>query len=109
MEPVYGWGRLLREANNFCMKPFLAIDAGAANLKVALFDPQSNGTLTLARYEVVSLGQRGLDEPDRTELLKETLQELFDRHEIRAKGLEANVCAPSYQCFTKFLRTPAVE
>ena len=23
--------------------------------------------------------------------------------------LEANVCAPSYQCFTKFLRTPAVE
>ena len=91
------------------MKPFLAIDAGAANLKVALFDPQSNGTLTLARYEVVSLGQRGLDEPDRTELLKETLQELFDRHEIRAKGLEANVCAPSYQCFTKFLRTPAVE
>ena len=91
------------------MKPFLAIDAGAANLKVALFDPQSNGTLTLARYEVVSLGQRGLDEHDRTELLKETLQELFDRHEIRAKGLEANVCAPSYQCFTKFLRTPAVE
>ena len=91
------------------MKPFLAIDAGAANLKVALFDPQSNGTLTLARYEVVSLGQRGLDEPDRTELLKETLQELLDRHEIRAKGLEANVCTPSYQCFTKFLRTPAVE
>lgn len=91
------------------MKPFLAIDAGAANLKVALFDPQSNGTLTLARYEVMSLGQRGLDEPDRTELLKETLQELLDRHEIRAKGLEANVCTPSYQCFTKFLRTPAVE
>ena len=91
------------------MKPFLAIDAGAANLKVALFDPQSNGTLTLARCEVVSLGQRGLDEPDRTELLKETLQELLDRHEIRAKGLEANVCTPSYQCFTKFLRTPAVE
>ena len=91
------------------MKPFLAIDAGAANLKVALFDPQSNGTLTLARYEVVSLGQRGLDEPDRTELLKESLQELLDRHEIRAKGLEANVCTPSYQCFTKFLRTPAVE
>ena len=91
------------------MKPFLAIDAGAANLKVALFDPQSNGMLTLARYEVVSLGQRGLDEPDRTELLKETLQELLDRHEIRAKGLEANVCTPSYQCFTKFLRTPAVE
>ena len=91
------------------MKPFLAIDAGAANLKVALFDPQSNGMLTLARYEVMSLGQRGLDEPDRTELLKETLRELLDRHEIRAKGLEANICTPSYQCFTKFLRTPAVD
>ena len=100
---------MLRKPDDFCLKPFLAIDAGAANLKVALFDPQSNGTLTLARYEVVSLGQRGLDEPDRTELLKETLQELLDRHEIRAKGLEANVCTPSYQCFTKFLRTPAVE
>lgn len=109
MEPVCGWGRLPCESGDFFMKPFLAIDAGAANLKVALFDPQNNGTLTLARYEVVSLGQRGLDESDRTELLKETLQELLDRHEIRAKGLEANVCAPSYQCFTKFLRTPAVE
>ena len=50
---------MLRKPDDFRMKPFLAIDAGAANLKVALFDPQSNGTLTLARYEVVSLGQRG--------------------------------------------------
>ena len=101
MEPVYGWGRLFRKLDDFRMKPFLAIDAGAANLKVALFDPQSNGTLTLARYEVV-LGQRGLDEPDRTELW-ETPQELFDRHEIRAKGW--NRLCPERQCFTKFLRT----
>ena len=91
------------------MKPFLAIDAGAANLKVALFEPCDNGTLVLARYEVLPLGQRGLEEADRTDLLVETLREMLDRHEIRAKGMEANVSAPSYQCFTKFLRTPAVE
>ena len=91
------------------MKPFLAIDAGAANLKVALFEPRDNGTLVLARYEVLSLGQRGLEETDRTDLLTETLREMLDRHEIRAKGMEANVSAPSYQCFTKFLRTPSVE
>jgi type IV pilus assembly protein PilM len=91
------------------MKPFLAIDAGAANLKVALFEPRDNGTLVLSRYEVLSLGQRGLEETDRTDLLTETLKAMLDRHEIRAKGMEANICAPSYQCFTKFLRTPVVE
>ena len=91
------------------MKPFLAIDAGAANLKVALFEPRDNGTLVLSRYEVLSLGQRGLEETDRTDLLTETLKAMLDRQEIRAKGMEANVCAPSYQCFTKFLRTPVVE
>ena len=47
------------------MKPFLAIDCGAASLKVALFEPQASGSLVLARYEIVSLGQRGLEEIDR--------------------------------------------
>jgi len=91
------------------MKPFLAIDCGAASLKVALFEPQASGSLVLARYEVVSLGQRGLEETDRVGLLKEVLQDTLDRHEIRAKGLEAHICTPSYQSFTKFLRTPPVE
>ncbi len=91
------------------MKPFLAIDCGAASLKVALFEPQASGSLVLARYEIVSLGQRGLEETDRVGLLKEVLQDTLDRHEIRAKGLEAHVCTPSYQSFTKFLRTPPVE
>ena len=91
------------------MKPFLAIDCGAASLKVALFEPQASGSLVLARYEIVSLGQRGLEETDRVGLLKEVLQDTLDRHEIRAKGLEVHVCTPSYQSFTKFLRTPPVE
>ncbi|SVC98351.1 uncharacterized protein METZ01_LOCUS351205, partial [marine metagenome] len=91
------------------MKPFLTIDAGAANLKVALFEPRDNGILVLGRYEVLSLGQRGLEETDRTDLIRETLKDFFDRNEIRVKGMDAHICAPSYQCFTKFLRTPAVE
>ncbi len=91
------------------MKPFLAIDCGAASLKVALFEPQASGSLVLSHYEVVPLGQRGLEEADRVGLLKEVLQETLDRHEIRAKGLEAHICTPSYQSFTKFLRTPPVE
>ncbi len=91
------------------MTPFLAIDCGAANLKVALFEPQPNGALMLARYEVASLGQRGLEEVERTGLMKEVLQDVLDRNEIRAKGLDANVCTPSYQSFTKFLSTPAVD
>ena len=68
------------------MKPFLAIDCGAASLKVALFEPQASGSLVLARYEIVSLGQRGLEEADRAGLLKEVLQDTLDRHEIRAKA-----------------------
>ena len=91
------------------MKPFLAIDCGAANLKVALFEPRPNGALMLARYEVASLGQRGPEEVERTGLLKEVLRDVLDRNEIRAKGLDVNVCTPSHQCFTKFLNTPAVD
>ena len=91
------------------MKPFLAIDCGAANLKVALFEPLPNGTLVLEQYEVASLGQRGMEEVERTELLKEVLKDVLDRNEIRAKGLSANICTPSYQSFTKFLSTPAVD
>ncbi len=91
------------------MKPFLAIDTGAASLKMAVFDPQDNGTLVMSHYEVVSLGLRGLEEADRTDLIRETLKDFLDRNEIRAKGMEANICTPSYQCFAKFLRTPAVE
>ncbi len=91
------------------MKPFLAIDASAANLKLAVFTPQSNGSLVLSNYKIAPLGQRGLDEADRTGLLKEVLKDVLDNAEIRAKGLDANVCTPSYQSFTKFLSVPAVE
>ena len=91
------------------MKPFLAIDTGAASLKMAVFDPEDNGTLVLSHYEVVPLGLRGLEETDRTDLIRETLKDFFDRNEIRAKGMEINISTPSYQCFAKFLRTPAVE
>ncbi len=91
------------------MKPFLAIDCGAASLKLAYFEPQASGSLVLSRYEVVPLGQRGLEEADRAGLLKEVLADTLDRHEIRAKGIDAHVCTPSYQSFTKFLRTPPVE
>ena len=91
------------------MKPFLAIDCGAANLKVALFEPQPNGALVLQRYEVASLGQRGLEEVERSGLLTEVLKDVVDRHEIRAKGMEAYICTPSYQSFTKFLSAPAVD
>ena len=91
------------------MKPVLALDCGAATLKVALFEPQPNGTLVLSKYELVPLGQRGLEEADRTGLLKEVLQDLLDREEIRVKGVDAHVCTPSYQCFTKFLTAPGVD
>ena len=91
------------------MKPFLAIDYGAANLKVALFEPQPNGALVLLRYELAALGQRGLEEVERTGLLKEVLKDVLDGKEFRVKGLEAYICTPSYQTFSKFLSAPAVD
>ena len=91
------------------MKPVLALDCGAATLKVALFEPQPNGALVLSKYELFPLGQRGLEEADRTGLLKEVLQDLLDREEMRVKGVDAHVCTPSYQCFTKFLTAPGVD
>ena len=76
---------------------------------MALFEPQPNGALVLMRYEVASLGQRGLEEVERSGLLAEVLKDVLDRNEIRAKGLEANICTPSYQTFTKFLSAPSVD
>ena len=50
-----------------------------------------------------------MEEADRTGLLKEVLQDLLDREEMRVKGVDAHVCTPSYQCFTKFLTAPGVD
>jgi len=115
------------------MKPFLAIDFGAGNLKLAEFEPQGDGTLKLTRFAVQPMihvdppessateadgegeeGQEGEAEQEVrqstvVESMRATLKEALDANEIRAKGMSVNVCASSSLVFSKPLRTPAVE
>ena len=113
------------------MKPFIAIDFGSGNLKLAEFEPTGGGSLKLLRYVVHPMQEVEApekeekpesaegEEPEETEeedsqpsvldALRATLKDALDANEIRPKGMTCNVCASSSMVFSKPLRTPAVE
>ena len=91
------------------VKSTLAIDFGASTLKVAVFESKPDGTLVLARYAIRRLGAGSMEEMFRKDILKDALKSVIDELEIRAKVIDANVCVPSFQSFSKFFSVPAVE
>ncbi len=88
-------------------KSFLALDFGAANLKLAEFEIDEAGGLRLIRYGLHSLGQEGLQEATREAAMRQTLQELLSAQSVAAKNV--NVCAPGFHTFSKFVKLPPVD
>lgn len=88
-------------------KSFLAVDFGAANVKVAEFEVSETGGLLLLNYGLKSLGQEGLQEATRQSAMLKTLQELISERGFHARV--ANVCAPGFNTFSKFVKLPPVD
>ena len=88
-------------------KPFLAVDFGAANLKLAELEVNEAGGLLLRRYGFRSLGQDGTQDATRDTAMRKALGELLA--EIGSKGRDVNICAPGFHTFSKFVKLPPVD
>jgi type IV pilus assembly protein PilM len=86
---------------------FLSLDLGAGSLKVAEFELNESGTLLLKRYGIRSLGLEGSQESARDTVLRKAIQELFSEKGIASR--KANVCAPGFHVFSKFVKLPPVD
>lgn len=88
-------------------KSFLAVDFGAATLKLAEFEVNEAGGLRLRKYGFASLGQDGLQDATRQAALQQKLQALLAEKQFTANRI--NVCAPGFHTFSKFVRLPPVD
>lgn len=88
-------------------KSFLCIDFGAGTLKVAEFDITESGNLRLLHYKFRPLGLAGSQDSAREGVLLRSLQEVLSDKSFKAR--RANVCAPGFHVFSKFLKLPQVD
>ncbi|HVR37360.1 MAG TPA: type IV pilus assembly protein PilM [Methylomirabilota bacterium] len=88
-------------------KSFLALDFGAGSLKLAEFAPNEAGGLRLVQYGIKSLGLEGSQEARREGAIQRALQELLSENPFMAR--DANICAPGFHVFSKFVKLPPVD
>ena len=88
-------------------KSFLAVDFGAGSLKLAEFEVNEAGGLRLKQYGIKSLGAEGAQDATREALIQKTLEGMMAERGIKAKS--ANVCAPGFHVFSKFVKLPPVD
>lgn len=88
-------------------KPFLAVDFGAGTLKVAEFEINDAGNLVLRQFGLKPLGLEGSQETARERVVTKALQDLFNERGFSARS--ANVCAPGFHVFSKFVKLPPVD
>ncbi|MHC1766534.1 MAG: type IV pilus assembly protein PilM [Verrucomicrobiia bacterium] len=92
---------------NLNLHSFLGLDFGAGTLRAAEFELNEAGTLMLKRYGVRSLGLEGSQESARETVLRKAINELFTERGFGAR--RANVCAPGFHVFSKFVKLPPVD
>jgi type IV pilus assembly protein PilM len=90
----------------FNSKSFLCLDFGAGSVKAAEFQIDHANALSLKRYGVEALGLEGSQESKREKAVLTAVQRLLARG---FGGGPANICAPGFQVFSKFLKLPPVD
>ncbi len=88
-------------------KTFLSLDFGAGSLKLAEFEVTDASKLRLKQFGFKPLGLLGAQDSARENLLKKAFGEIVADRPVSAKL--ANVCAPGYQVFSKFIKLPPVD
>lgn len=89
------------------MKPFLTVDFGAGSLKLAEFETNEAGGLTLKNFAIRPLGLEGSQETSREKVMLTALNETLAEKGIKSKNV--NVCAPGFHVFSKFVKLPPVD
>jgi type IV pilus assembly protein PilM len=88
-------------------KSFLTVDFGAGSLKLAEFEINEAGGLTLNRFAIRPLGLEGSQEASREKVILQALPEVLASAGVKSKNL--NVCAPGFHVFSKFVKLPPVD
>ena len=88
-------------------KSFLCADFGSGSFKLAEFEANESGSLRLLRYVITSLGQEGMQENTREQVLFKALTETISQGGFSSKRL--NLCAPASAVFSKFVKLPQVD
>jgi type IV pilus assembly protein PilM len=88
-------------------KSFLCLDFGAGSVKVAEFEVNQAGGLSLRQYGIKPLGIEGSQDSKREKVVLAAIQELLTSRGINVKN--ANVCAPGFHVFSKFVKLPPVD
>ena len=89
------------------IKSFLTVDFGAGSLKLAEFEINEAGGLSLKSFTIKPLGLEGSQEASREKVILQALQEALAEKQITAKNV--NVCAPGFHVFSKFVKLPPVD
>ena len=88
-------------------KSFLTVDFGAGSLKLAEFEINEAGGLSLKNFAIKPLGAEGAQEASREKVILEALQSVLTEKDIKSKIV--NVCAPGFHVFSKFVKLPPVD
>ncbi len=88
-------------------KSFLAVDFGAGSLKMAEFESNEAGGLSLKQYGIKPLGIEGSQEATREAAILRALHEMLSEKHFGSKQI--NVCAPGFHVFSKFVKLPPVD
>jgi type IV pilus assembly protein PilM len=88
-------------------KSFLAIDFGAGSLKLAEFEINETGGLSLKHFDIKPLGAEGAADATREATILKILKEALTENGLKSKNV--NVCAPGFQVFSKFVKLPPVD
>lgn len=88
-------------------KSFLTVDFGAGSLKLAEFQTNDAGGLSLNNFAIKPLGLEGSTDATREEIILKALQETLVELGIKAKNV--NVCLPGFHVFSKFVKLPPVD
>ena len=88
-------------------KSFLTVDFGAGSLKLAEFEINEAGGLSLKNFAIRPLGLEGSQEATREKTILQALQEVLAEKQFAAKNV--NVCAPGFHVFSKFVKLPPVD
>jgi type IV pilus assembly protein PilM len=88
-------------------KTFLTVDFGAGSLKLAEFETNDAGGLSLKNFAIKPLGLEGAADATREATILKALQETLAEKSIKSKNV--NVCAPGFHVFSKFVKLPPVD
>ena len=89
------------------IKSFLTVDFGAGSLKLAEFETNEAGGLSLKSFAIKPLGLEGSADATREAVILKALQEALAEKDIKSKNV--NVCAPGFHVFSKFVKLPPVD